>query len=403
MSLVLFQFSENNSRTGGAITGPLAYRMRPQTLDQFVGHELVLGEGKPLRHWIVSDRLPSLILWGPPGCGKTTLAQIIARQTHSDFESLSAVLSGAKEIKEVILRAKELRRMGQRRMILFIDEIHRFNQSQQDLLLPSIEDGTLTLIGATTGNPAFELNPALLSRVRVIRLERLTSLDIQKTIRSALKDPDCGLGGFLSLSEESIRWLADTAEGDARRALTALEAVALFVGHQGVSADLGLDQVQLALESTCAPSGEDHYSIISAWIKSMRGNDPHAGLYYLARMLISGEDPLFIARRLVVFASEDIGNADPRALQIALSVKEAVEFVGMPEARISLAHGVTYLATAPKSKASYLGITAAMEEVERTGALPIPFHLKKGEEVNRSHLPDALAGKRFYCPQNKID
>ncbi|OFZ22826.1 MAG: AAA family ATPase [Bdellovibrionales bacterium GWB1_55_8] len=413
----------------GPAAGPLAHRMRPRALDEFAGQERVLGAGKPLRQWIENDRVPSLILWGPPGCGKTTLARIVAEQTQARFEALSAVLAGVKDIKEAVERARQTRKMHQRKTILFLDEIHRFNKSQQDALLPHVEDGTLTLIGATTENPSFELNSALLSRTRVIRLEQLTPEAIEQVVRRALSDVERGLGGFLALSDEAISWLAATSEGDARRVLTALESVALFVGTERKSGEpLSLDETKAALESALErqpipydKGGEEHYNVISAFIKSIRDSDPHAGLYYLARMLEGGEDPLFIARRLVILASEDIGNADPRALQIAISVKDAVDFIGMPEARINLAQAVTYLASAPKSNASYEGIGEALAEVRATGALPVPMHLrnpatglmkKEGygqgyryahsesqARARQTHLPDKLLGRRFYRPK----
>jgi putative ATPase len=432
------------------LSGPLAHRMRPRALDDFVGHERVLGPGKPLRQWVENDRVPSLVLWGPPGCGKTTMGRIIAERTQAHFESLSAVLSGVKDIKEAVERARQTRRMSRRKTILFVDEIHRFNKSQQDALLPHVEDGTVQLIGATTENPSFELNSALLSRVRVIRLEHLRPEDLERVMRRALTDPERGLGGFLALDVEAIRWIAATSEGDARRALTALDTVALYAGVDptapgsatatdvGVSdgredgaagpAPLTLVQVKAALESSLErqplpydKGGEEHYNVVSAFIKSLRDSDPHAGLYYLARMLEAGEDPLFIARRLVIFASEDVGNADPRGLQVAMNVKEAVDFVGMPEARINLAQAVTYLALAPKSNASYAGMGAAIAEVHRSGALPVPMHLRnavtglmKSEgygagyryvhdqpdaRAKQTHLPEKLLGTRFYEPK----
>ena len=434
MSPDLFDFAENNSESasgsssseGGPNRAPLAHRMRPRTLDDFVGQERVLGPGKPLRQWIATDRVPSLVLWGPPGCGKTTLSQIIAQQTLSDFESLSAVLSGVKDIKEAVERAKQTWRMSKRKTILFVDEIHRFNKSQQDALLPHVENGTVTLIGATTENPSFELNTALLSRTRVIRLERLGDEALERVIERALQDTERGLGGFLKIEPEGIAWLAATSEGDARRALTALESVALFAG--GGDRALSVLEVQAALESALErqpipydKSGEEHYSVISAFIKSIRDSDPHAGLYYLARMIEGGEDPIFIARRLVILASEDVGNADPRGLQIAIAAKEAVEFIGMPEGRIPLAQAVTYLSMAPKSNASYNGINEALTEVRATGALPVPMHLRNAvtglmkregygkdykyahsdsqQRAKQTHLPIGLVGRRFYEPK----
>ena len=287
----LFDFAQSHLNAGDSSagvqpTGPLAHRMRPRTLDDFIGQERVLGPGKPLRHWIESDRVPSLVLWGPPGCGKTTLSQIIAKRTMSGFISLSAVLSGVKDIKEAVEKARLSRKMNQRKTILFVDEVHRFNKSQQDALLPHVEDGTVTLIGATTENPSFELNTALLSRARVIRLERLESDALSKIISVALTDSERGLGGFLQLAPEAIGWIAETSEGDARRALTTLENVSLYAGSasatQGV---LTLEQVKAALESALErqpipydKSGDEHYSVVSAFIKSLRDSDPHAGL-----------------------------------------------------------------------------------------------------------------------------
>lgn len=429
MSPDLFDFAENQPEAERAAGAPLAHRMRPRDLDDFIGQERVLGPGKPLRLWVETDRVPSLVLWGPPGCGKTTLAKIIAKRTQSNFEMLSAVLSGVKDIKEAVEKAKQARRLSRRKTILFVDEIHRFNKSQQDALLPHVEDGTVTLVGATTENPSFELNRALLSRVRVVRLEQLSSAALAEILKRALENPERGLGGFLKLSDEAVNWLAETSEGDARRALTALETISLYVKPEQMQQPLTLEQTQAALESALErqpipydKGGEEHYNVTSAFIKSIRDSDPHAGLYYLARMLEGGEDPLFIARRLVILASEDVGNADPRALQVAMAVKEAVDFVGMPEARINLAQAVTYLASAPKSNASYMGINEAMAEVRNSGALQVPFHLRNaptklmkdegygegyqyahdqaGQRAKQTHLPDALIGKRFYRPKD---
>jgi putative ATPase len=419
------------SQAQGASHAPLAHRMRPRSIDEIVGQSKVLGPGRPLRTWIEADRLPSLVLWGPPGCGKTTIARVIAGATQSHFESLSAVLSGVKDIKEAIERARESAKLYRRRTILFVDEIHRFNKSQQDALLPHVEDGTVTLIGATTENPSFELNRALLSRARVIRLEPLSEQELVGLMKRALETPERGLGGVLNLSDEALRWIAVTHDGDARKALTALETVSLYMGTSPESSAglrvLGVEEVRAALESALArqpiaydKSGEEHHNVVSAFIKSIRAGDPHAALYYLARMLEGGEDPLFICRRMVILASEDIGNADPRALQMALSAKDAVEFVGLPEARINLGHVVTYLALAPKSNASYLAINEAIREVEASGALPVPLHLRNaattllksegygvgyqyahdqaGNRVKQRNLPEALSGRKFYQP-----
>jgi putative ATPase len=407
---------------------PLAHRLRPRTLEEFFGQQRVLGSGKPLRQWIENDRVPSLIFWGPPGCGKTTLARIISERTQSQFVTLSAVLSGVKDIREAVEKAREARKYRGIRTILFVDEIHRFNQGQQDALLPHVEEGTVTLIGATTENPSFELNRALLSRTRVIRLERHDAAALRGLIERALADPERGLGGILQLTDDAIDWLSETSEGDARRALTALETIALFGGAQGLG-PLSLAQAQAALESALERQplphdkrGDEHHAVVSAFIKSIRDSDPHAGLYYLARLVEAGEDPVFIARRLVILASEDVGNADPRALQLAMAAKEAVDFIGMPEGRIPLAQAVTYLASAPKSNAAYLGINEAIEEVRKTGALPVPMHLRNaftslmkaegfghgyqyahdqpGARVLQAHLPQELKGRRFYRPKD---
>ncbi len=429
MSVDLFEHAESEEATSGPPSGPLANRMRPRNLDDFFGQENVLGPGKPLRRWVETDRVPSMVLWGPPGCGKTTLARIIAQQTRFNFESLSAVLSGVKDIKEAVERAKQSRRLSGRRTLLFVDEIHRFNKSQQDALLPHVEDGTFTLIGATTENPSFELNRALLSRVRVIRLENLSPQALERILQEALRDAVRGLGGILRLSPEAVSWVAATSEGDARRALTALETIALYAGADPAVPELSLDGARAALESSLErqpipydKAGEEHHNVVSAFIKSIRTSDPDAGLYYLARMLEGGEDPLFIARRLVILASEDVGNADPRAIQVAVAAMQAVDLIGLPEGRISLAQAVTYLASAPKSNASYSGINDAIAEVRASGALPVPLHLRNGvtglmraegygqgyryahddprAALEQEHLPEALRGRRFYEPKD---
>lgn len=433
MSPNLFEFAEKNRNQNENVSraAPLAHRMRPQNLEEFSGQNRILGQGKPLRQSIESDKVPSLIFWGPPGCGKTTLAQIIACQTQSDFIALSAVLSGVKEIKEVVARAKNLSRSNQRKTILFIDEIHRFNKTQQDALLPHVEDGTVTLIGATTENPSFEINSALLSRTRVIRFDRLEEQALIEIIKKAITDPNRGLGNLLEFTQETIQGIARISEGDARRALITLEGLALYWSQSSNRPQKTIDvpALQEYLETLLQrqwiaydKSAEEHYNVISAFIKSIRDSDPHAGLYYLARMLEGGEDPLFICRRLVILASEDIGNADPRALSLAINVKEAVEFVGLPEARINLAQAVTYLALAPKSNSSYVGIDQALKEVKNSGALPVPNHLRnavtslmkqegyargyqyahseKDARVKQTHLPEAIVGRRFYSPKD---
>ncbi|MBI3558049.1 MAG: replication-associated recombination protein A [Deltaproteobacteria bacterium] len=409
--------------------GPLAERMRPQRLEEFRGQEALVGPNSPLRRSIEEDRVHSFILWGPPGTGKTTLARIVAQHTEREFISLSAVMSGVKDIKESVARAKELLRISGRRTILFVDEIHRFNKSQQDALLPYVEDGTVTLIGATTENPSFELNSALLSRAPVFVLKQLASEELQAIVERALSDPTYGLGALgVTLPPDWLAEIVKLANGDARRALTLLERVTDYVhslkGKAVLDGDQGREVLERALGSRTLrydSSGEEHYNTISAFIKSLRDSDPDAALYYLARMLESGEDPLFVVRRMVIFASEDISNADPRALQVALNVRDAVDFVGMPEARISLAQAVTYLACAPKSNASYLGIEEALSDVREHGNLEVPLHIRNastrlmknlgyGASYKYAHdFPDAVTGqtnlpaelkdRRYYQPK----
>ncbi len=401
---------------------PLAERMRPTLLDEVVGQQHLLGPGKPLRRLIETDQLTSLIFWGPPGTGKTTLAQIIAHSTQSRFVFFSAVLQGVKEVREIVKEAQEKRRYHGSKTVLFVDEIHRFNKAQQDAFLPWVERGEIILIGATTENPSFEIISALLSRSRVFVLYPLQPEEIRTLLERALTDPRGLASRDLQVSAEALDFLADQAHGDARIALNTLEVAAAMAGGKEVD----LETMQGALQKRALlydKGAEEHYNVISAFIKSLRGSDPDAALYWVARMIEAGEDPLFIARRMVIFASEDVGNADPRALQIALAVQQAVHFVGMPEGRINLAQAVTYLATAPKSNASYAGIEQALAEVRSSGALPVPLHIRNAptklmKELGyhqgyqyahnhpeaiaaQEHLPEALGGRRFYLPTER--
>lgn len=402
------------------VPAPLAERMRPQTLDGVVGQQHLLGPGKVLRRLVESDRLTSVIFWGPPGTGKTTLAQVIAAATSCRFISFSAVLQGIKEVREILAEARDQRSYHGRRTVLFVDEIHRFNKAQQDAFLPWVERGDVILIGATTENPSFEINSALLSRSRVFVLEALAPAELRVLLERALAAPE-GLGGRqLSADGEALDFIAEMAHGDARVALNTLE-LAAGLGDRGV---ISLAAVEAALQR--APllydhGGEEHYNVISAFIKSMRGSDADAAVYWLARMLEAGEDPMFIARRMIIFAAEDVGNADPRALQVAVAAQQAVHMIGLPEGRIPLSQAVTYLATAPKSNAAYLAVDAALAEVRKSGALPVPLHLRnaptrlmkelgyhrgyqyahdrEGAVVTQSHLPDTLRGRAFYRPK----
>ncbi|HWK10522.1 MAG TPA: replication-associated recombination protein A [Vicinamibacterales bacterium] len=402
---------------------PLAERMRPRTLDELVGQEALVGPGRPLREAIEHDRLRSIILWGPPGTGKTTLARVIASVTRAHFIAFSAVLSGIKEIREVMSEAEQARRRSGRRTILFIDEIHRFNRAQQDAFLPRVESGDIVLIGATTENPSFEVNSALLSRSKVHVLAPLTSDAIVSILRRALDDPERGLGGTgVSASDEALAGMARYANGDARVALNMLEAAANVANGREIDAAIVADLAQnrsLLYDKT----GEEHYNLISALHKSMRNSDPDAAVYWLARMVESGEDPLYIARRLVRFASEDIGNADPQALAIAVAAKDAVHFVGMPEGNTALAQAAIYLAAAPKSNAVYRAYGDAAEAAAQEIAEPVPLHLRNaptrlmkelnyGKNYRYAHneadgvadmecLPPAQQGRRFYEPTDR--
>ncbi|GAB4249475.1 MAG: replication-associated recombination protein A [Deferrisoma sp.] len=401
---------------------PLADRMRPRSLDEVVGQDHLLAPGRPLRATLEAGILPSLLLWGPPGSGKTTLAHLFAEITGYRFEKLSAVESGVKEVRQVVTRAAEAREGG-RATLLFLDEIHRFNKAQQDALLPHVEAGTVTLVGATTENPSFQVVSPLLSRLLVVRLEPLGEEELRTIAHRALNDADRGLPG-VELDPEAEELLLRAAQGDARRALNLLEAAALAApgpceGAARVTRE-GLAQLLQSPTLYHDTRGDWHYDVVSALIKSLRGSDPDAALYWLARMVEAGEDPLFIARRLVIFASEDVGNADPEALRIALAAKDAVHFVGMPEGWIPLAQAAVYLATAPKSNASYAAYLRARKDVREHGNLPVPLHLRNaptrlaremghGKDylyphdhpdavVAQTYLPDALAGRRYFRP-----
>lgn len=372
---------EHQLRKNIAKNAPLADRMRPGSLDECIGQQHLIGEGKIITEIVRSKNVPSIIFWGPPGSGKTTLARIIADTSGHNFVQFSAVVSGVKEVREIIKEAIDELKYKNKRTILFVDEIHHFNRSQQDAFLPYVEKGIIILIGATTENPSFEINSALLSRCKVLVLNPLTKNDIIAILQKAIKDKERGLGNLnLNVSSEIIDYIAESSHGDARSALNTLE-LAVFMTHpdsQGVRT-LTMPVVSEAMQKKPLiydKDREEHYNVISAFIKSMRGSDPDAAVYYLARMIEAGEDPLFIARRMVIFASEDIGNADPQAIQVAVSCMQAFDFVGMPEGWIPLAQCATYLASAPKSNSSYLAYLKAKEDVEREGNLPVPEKLR---------------------------
>ncbi len=407
---------------------PLADRVRPRTLDEILGQQDVLGPGRPLRRAIEQDQLRSLVLWGPPGSGKTTLALVIRRVTRAHFEAMSAVLSGVKELRELLRAAEERRRRDGRRTILFLDEIHRFNKAQQDALLSHVESGDVVLIGATTENPSFEVNAALLSRSRVVVLKPLAAPELERVLRQALADEERGLGGLRAeVADDALAFLAATADGDARTALNVLElAVTTAPPAPDGTRRLDLEAMRQAFARKALlydRAGEEHYNLISALHKAVRNSDADAGLYWLARMLEAGEDPLYVARRLIRFASEDVGLADPQALVLALAAQQAVHFVGMPEGALALAELVVYLAAAPKSNALYLAYGAAARDALETRAEPVPLQLRSaptglmkqlgyGAGYRYAHdeqagvaemesLPEGLRGRRYYEPSER--
>jgi putative ATPase len=404
---------------------PLADRMRPRTLDEFVGQDHLLSRGKVLRQAIESDHLPSMILWGPPGSGKTTLAMIVATTTGAQFLAFSAVLSGVKEIKEVVQEAEEEWRYNKRRTILFVDEIHRFNKAQQDAFLPHVEKGTIILIGATTENPSFEVISPLLSRSKVFTLNPLTEKEVEVILSRALTDKERGLGNYQTAIEpEVIKGICQLANGDARAALNTLEMLVLTTSpdQEGIR-QIKREDLKEVLQRKAYlydKSGEEHYNLISALHKSLRGSDPDAALYWLGRMLEAGEDPLYIARRMIRFASEDVGMADPQALQVAVAAQEAFHFVGLPEGNLALAQAAVYLATAPKSNALYTAYQKVQKDVRETENMPVPLHIRNpvtslmkdigyGKDykyphdypdhfVEEEYLPENLRGRTYYHP-----
>ena len=404
---------------------PLASRLRPTTLDEVVGQQHIVGKDKLLYRAIKADKLSSIIFYGPAGTGKTTLAKVIANTTSAEFMQINATSAGKKDMEEVVAAAKNNQGMYGKKTILFIDEIHRFNKGQQDYLLPFVEDGTIILIGATTENPYFEVNPALLSRSVIFELKKLSTEDIRTLLLRAVNDTEKGMGSYhAQVDDDALEFLADMANGDARAALTAIELGILTTDRS----EDGIIHITLDVASECIQkrvinydkTGDNHYDTISAFIKSMRGSDPDAAVYYLARMLYAGEDVKFIARRIMILASEDIGNADPQALQVAVAAAQAVERLGMPEARIVLAQAVTYMASAPKSNSAINAIDKAMRVVQETKTPPVPVHLQdahyksagklghgkgykyahdyKNHYVKQQYLPDGLTGEVFYEP-----